>query len=257
MNEMSFFSPNNAGLVFIFFAVFVFLIYQFRLARSKATLDNSEQGHSKLLTLFVVGFTLHQIILNVLAPTGFFSWETVPPPFILVPLPFFVLIGIFLIINTKKSLKFLAYLAPSTLILLHAFRVPLEVVLASYYDVGLLPVEMTYHSLNQDILIGFLAIPAGILALMENKLSRPAAFIFHTLGIVSLMNIISVVARSVPGPLQVFESNLLLTFFPGSLIVTLASTAFLLHILGLKQARSFPEVFSGETEKPSINTSMN
>jgi len=254
MNELSFFSPSNLGLTFIFFALFAFLIHQIRVARSQERLAGSSSTTSKLLKIFVAGFLLHQIALNLLAPTGLFLLETLPPPFLIVPIPFFILIGILLKVETKKDLQLMKHLAPATLILLHVFRIPIEVILASYYDADLLPIQMTYHSLNQDILIGFLAIPAGILVLMENKLSRPTAFVFHSLGILSLMNIISIVARSIPGPLQVFENNLLLSFFPGSLIVTVATTAFLLHIFGLKQAKNFPDLFSTKDQGKMAST---
>ena len=113
---------------------------------------------------------------------------------------------------------------------------------------GIIPVELSLQGRNFDLWIGVLAVPTGYLFLIKHKLANKAAVVFNWLGLLSLANIFSIVVPSMPSPFRVYNMLYLPTYFPGILIVFLASAAIYLHILSLKQLlhkRSEPVLKSG------------
>lgn len=115
-----------------------------------------------------------------------------------------------------------------------AFRLPLELILYSTYLESRLPVQMTFHGLNYDIVIGASALLLGVWA----ALSTPPSLLliaWNTVGL-GLLSVAGTVALlSMPTPLREFTnepSTMLLSTFPYIWIPTfLAASALAGHIL--------------------------
>jgi hypothetical protein len=98
-----------------------------------------------------------------------------------------------------------------------AFRLPLELVLHSWYEQGTLPVQMTYAGANFDIFSGVAAVSAGaVLAVvpLSVKARRWVVLSFNLLGFGLLIVVMSIAMRSIPWPLRTYmnEPPVLLAF---------------------------------------------
>lgn len=67
-------------------------------------------------------------------------------------------------------------------------------------------VQMTYAGDNPDILTGVLAIGAG-LSLWRRRAGRRTVLAFSIVGLVLLVNVMSVALRSVPGPMRTYMNE--------------------------------------------------
>lgn len=122
---------------------------------------------------------------------------------------------------------------------IQSFRLPLELVLHSWFEQGTVPVQMTYIGDNWDILTGTMAlILAGSLPRMSERAQYIAALLFNSVGLVLLLRVMSIAMRSVPSPLRTYlnEPALLLAFYvPFTWIVPMCvGTALFVHGVSLR-----------------------
>lgn len=126
----------------------------------------------------------------------------------------------------------------SWLVGFQAFRLPLELVLHSWYQQGTLPPQMTYSGHNFDIVTGILAVLVAA-AVSRPKLSfnvkRTLALGFNVVGFGLLLMVASIAVRSTPGPLQTYENDppvLLIAYVPYTWILPVCVAGALLgHVL--------------------------
>lgn len=121
-----------------------------------------------------------------------------------------------------------------SLLLLQSFRLPLELVMAGLGDAGALPVQMTLHGWNFDIVSGLLGLGLGLLA---RQRSLPVAVVSasQVLSFGVLVTIVLIAVRSLPGPTagwpELQRNTLVLfdfwTWLPGLLVLS----ALLGHVL--------------------------
>jgi hypothetical protein len=178
------------------------------------------------------------LLLGILSMRGFFSnFSQLPPPLIfalLVPLPL-----VLLFTRSRAGKQLLHHIKPQWLIYLQSFRILVEIALWLLVRNGSLPVQMSFEGRNFDVLAGLLAFPVGYYCFVKKSWSPVIAVLYNIVGLVLLLNIVTISILSMPTPLRVFhnqpDSSLLTTFpfiyLPG-LLVPLAYT---LHILSLRQ----------------------
>lgn len=121
------------------------------------------------------------------------------------------------------------------------FRAPLEYVLVLWFDAGFMPVQMTWHGDNLDVITGLLALPA---ALMIRRGTYPGLVTtaFNVIGIFFLCRIIMIVGlssatpmRSLFGGYETGPDVIVGLTFPGIWIGTIAvAGALFLHIASLR-----------------------
>ena len=95
------------------------------------------------------------------------------------------------------GLPVLAFIAPQ------ALRLPLELILHHWYDLGTLPVQMTYEGRNFDIITGIAALLLTLYAL-RRPLSRVMVLGFNLLGLGLLLAVATIAFMSTPVPLRLF-----------------------------------------------------
>ncbi len=213
----------------IVFGVIVFYVVACLLGGVFSAAKKHGESPRKSLHFFAV--TVWLIIGAVLPLSGLFHWKVLPPPGLIFPFCCF-LVGIGFALS--RSGKLLASLPLSLLIGFQVFRFPLELVLHYWYEVGTIPIQMTYEGLNFDIITGVLAL---IVAAWAKFGTPPKAlfWVFNIVGLALLITVVSIAITSVPTPFRQFENDspLLLPFyFPYSYIVSVAVTGALIgHVV--------------------------
>ncbi|MEO1481763.1 MAG: hypothetical protein AAFU77_06625 [Myxococcota bacterium] len=102
------------------------------------------------------------------------------------------------------------------LIAFQAFRLPLELLLHHWFDIGVVPIQMTYEGLNFDITTGVLALLVPVAMRVSPARARWGwALGFNLIGSVLLLSVMVIAVQSVPSPLRSFmdEPALLLPFY--------------------------------------------
>lgn len=122
---------------------------------------------------------------------------------------------------------------------MQAFRVPVEIFLWAGSAAGLVPVLMSWHGRNFDVISGVLGLVLG-LWMARRAVPRPVLVAYHLLGLALVFNVAGHAIAATPGPLQQIHGAenepIFVTTFPyvwlPALLVPLAIAG---HIVGLRQ----------------------
>jgi len=136
-----------------------------------------------------------------LALGGFYlDTETVPPRLVLFGiLPTILLIIAFFVFFRRD---FIDRFPLKILTMLHIVRVPVEIVLYWLCAASLVPQMMTFEGRNFDILSGILAPIVYVAAFRKPTSNRWLLIAYNILGLLLLVNIVSIAALSLPSPVQ-------------------------------------------------------
>jgi len=184
-------------------------------------------------------YLIYNLILFTLAHFEFFSNEEFPPRMVLVLFPLLICI-VYLIKLKSERLNNLYSYAPYILVLIHSFRILMEYILILFYQDGVIPIELTLHGRNFDIVIGLLSIPTAYLLYKKHRYSIIIGNLFNLLGLLALLNILSIAIPSAPSPFrmdEVYAVNYFPTYFPGITVIFVVPMAIYFHILSLKQLK--------------------
>jgi hypothetical protein len=110
----------------------------------------------------------------------------------------------------------------AALVLVQAFRLPLELILHSWYAQGSIPVQMTYEGHNFDIVSGSLALVSGLYMLLTHSAPRALAWTFNLVGSALLLAVATIAITSTPTPLRLYTEGqplLVGAYFPYAWIV--------------------------------------
>lgn len=149
--------------------------------------------------VFAVWFWI--FFTGILAITGFYSsTEAVPPRvFAFGAMPGLVLTLLCLAFYRDG---FLGRLPLRTLTLLHAVRLPVEVVLLWLFQAGLVPQMMTFEGRNFDVISGITAPFIAWLAFRNGKPNRTLLIIWNLFAFGLLVNIVVTAIVAFPSPMQ-------------------------------------------------------
>jgi hypothetical protein len=101
-----------------------------------------------------------------------------------------------------------AALPLSALVGFQSFRILVELLLHRAYTEGLMPVQMSYSGRNFDVVSGLTAAALALwLATGRRSGTRRIVFLWNTLGVALLANILIVAMLSTPTPLRVFDNE--------------------------------------------------
>ena len=130
-----------------------------------------------------------------------------------------------------------AAVGPVGLIGFQFFRVPVAVFLRGMYQVGQVPVQMTYEGLNLDIFAGLTA-PAMAWLVWRGKVGSYAIWAWNALGLLLLAEAIVIAVLSMPTEFRVFTNEPASTFATHApyvwLPTVLAPAALFGHLLVLR-----------------------
>lgn len=188
------------------------------------------------ITLFALAWL---IFTGSLAAMGFFSqFSAFPPRFPIFALSQFL--GIAFAVFKGLTLKDLRDIPQAAWIGLQAFRLPTEWLMAGLADHQLLPVEMTFHGRNFDVVSGLLGLALGLYLLVKkDHAPRWLLYAFHLVGLLLVTAVVIQGMLSVPTPLQRLHlsvENIHLARFPLCwLPFGLVPAAYFLHFASLRK----------------------
>ena len=91
------------------------------------------------------------------------------------------------------------------------FRILVEYFLHQMYLIGIVPEQMTYVGLNFDILAGLSALLMAW-QISKKRVSSKAILVWNVLGLLLLLNIVTIAILSMPTEFRVFENEPANTF---------------------------------------------
>lgn len=150
--------------------------------------------------MLTLGLVLWLSLTAALSVNGVFEhWESRPPRLFLLPAA--AMTSFILLSRTRALREVLAATPPTWLLLVQAFRVPVELILFALFTAGRAPAQITFEGRNFDILVGLTA-PLMAWLVHRARVSPAVVVAWNVLGLGVLLNTIGVVATSVPGPLH-------------------------------------------------------
>lgn len=191
-------------------------------------------GKNKRVLLFSAVWLL---ISGVLAYSGFFeNTKAMPPRFALVLIVINIMAFYFYKITVKKDLS------ANLLLAIHALRLPVEIGLHQLFLLKLIPVYMTFHGWNFDIVMGISGLLLALYVYFSKKeLPKTLFLIWNFAGLIFLGVIVVIAILSSPLPFQQLafdQPNIAVlkfpfVFLPGYIVpIVLVS-----HILLIKKLR--------------------
>ena len=150
----------------------------------------------RVAVVFAVGVASWLAFSGVLAAAGFFArFDAMPPRLLLLLLP---TLGLPLVLGLSRIGCALAGGVPvSLLVLFHAYRFPLELVMHRAAAEGTMPLQMSFTGLNFDIVSGLTALVVGGLALF-GRAPRWLLQAWNALGSLLLAAIVAIAVASLP-----------------------------------------------------------
>jgi hypothetical protein len=156
------------------------------------------------------------IFQGVLAVGGFYQNISGFPPRVALfgPFPAVLLIISYFLLFRKS---FIERLPLRLLTLVHIVRIPVELVLYWLFLDGVVPRVMTFAGRNYDIASGILALGVYFIAFRRRTTNKWLLIGFNTLGLLLLVNVVSIAILSLPTPFQQLaldQPNRAVLYFP-------------------------------------------
>jgi hypothetical protein len=155
-------------------------------------------------------------IQSVIGLSGFYTvTNSMPPRFPLLVLPPVILIICLFVSKTGRA--FIDRLNIKTLTLLHAVRIPVEIVLFWLYIHKTVPQVMTFEGWNFDILSGISALLIYYFGFVKHRLGRSVLLLWNFACLALLINIVVIAVLSAPLPFQQLafdQPNIAVMYFP-------------------------------------------
>jgi hypothetical protein len=123
------------------------------------------------------------------------EWHRTPPP--LMFLVAAILALALAITYSRLGTRIVATIPLWALVLVQAFRLPLELAMHDMYERGIMPVQMSYSGLNFDIITGIAAIPVVFLT-ATRRTGRGVVAAWNLLGLALLVNVVTVAILATP-----------------------------------------------------------
>lgn len=177
------------------------------------------------------------IFISVLSYLHFFqNTQALPPRFLLAVLPNVAFIFFFVKKIPIKQVNLV------TLTSLQIIRIPIELFLYAWYLNKTVPISMTFEGLNFDILMGISALFLTIYLLITKKTPKKLLLGWNVIGLLFIINIVTIAILSAPTPFQQFafnQPNIAILSFPNTILPAfLVPVAVLVHVLSIKKLRA-------------------
>jgi uncharacterized membrane protein YeaQ/YmgE (transglycosylase-associated protein family) len=223
-----------AQVGFILLSIISLILIYIQLKKSSAHLGAEIQ--KRILRKYSIGLSLWFLFVSILALLGVFADFTSIPlrlPFALM-FPFILL---FFFLRFKHLDSILAHTPPQWFFNIQFFRFFVEILLWFLFLAHSLPERMTFEGYNFDIIAGITGPIFAYLCFAKQQHRKWLAILWNVVGLLLLLNIVSIALMTMPTPLQVFqEDNTIIGAFPFALLPTiLVPIAYYMHVLSLRQ----------------------
>jgi hypothetical protein len=123
------------------------------------------------------------------------QWQRNPPPFGVLVLLIIVLACV--ITYSSLGTRIVTTIPLWVLVLVQAFRLPLELAMHGMSERGIMPIQMTYTGLNFDIITGATAILVAMLVAARHA-GRGMVAAWNIVGLALLLNVVTVAILATP-----------------------------------------------------------
>jgi D-alanyl-D-alanine-carboxypeptidase/D-alanyl-D-alanine-endopeptidase len=186
-------------------------------------------GSASAAATTLIGVAVWMAGFYLLATLGLLRFDTRPPTMMLVvPVLLVAAIGLGL---SPLGRRLALGLPLWVLVGAQSFRLPLELLMHEAYEVGLMPKQMSYSGLNFDILTGASAVVVAALV-FAGRAGVRLVRAWNLLGILLLVNIVTIALLSTPTPLRVFRTPPANTWITAAPYVWLPTVLVAFAILG-------------------------
>jgi len=170
-------------------------------------------NRSKTTLIILLAWLALQTLIGL---SGFYKvTDTIPPRFgFLILPPLLFITGLFI---TSKGKQYIDSLDVKALTILHAVRVPVEMVLLLLFVNKAVPELMTFEGRNFDILSGLTAPVIYYFGFIKKRISNKVILLWNFICLGLLINIVLNAVLSAPFPFQKFgfdQPNIALLYFP-------------------------------------------
>ncbi len=169
-------------------------------------------NRSRIVLFISLGWLLLQGLISC---TGFYSVLSMPPRFMLLPVP--ALIAVIILFVTKSGRKFIDGLDARWLTAVHISRIPVELVLLCLFIYGMVPRTMTFEGRNFDIFSGITAPFILWYGYVKHKMNRTIILVWNIICLLLLFNIVLIAIFALPLSIQQFgfeQPNVAVLYFP-------------------------------------------
>lgn len=187
----------------------------------------------------VVGASaLWLLLTGVLASAGFFrNFVALPPRIpVFVAAEFGALIWLIFFSRWRNELT---RIPPRLIVAMQCFRVPVEILLGTLAARHLLPVEMSFHGRNFDVITGITALPLAAWMATHPGRGRKLLFTWNVMGLCLVTAVVAHGMLSTPYRFQQIHlsvDNYIIGYFPVNwLPMFLVPVAYALHFVSLRQ----------------------
>lgn len=218
--------------------------------------------NSKTTLVALVAWLLVQSIIGL---SGFYQvTDSIPPRFSLtiVP-PILFIIALFI---APKGRQYIDSLDMKSLTILHAVRIPVELIIFSLFVYKALPELMTFEGKNLDILSGITAPIVFYFVYVKKNLGKTALLVWNFVCLGLLINIVGTAILSAPFPFQQFafeQPAIAILYFPFVwLPCCIVPLVLLSHLASIRQiiksyASAKPEKSLQRMERRELSMDMN
>lgn len=228
--------PLRRGIAALAYALMVLLVIGTAAAWQRA--GAPPRRVAKVAFNTAVGAAVWLAVTSVAAQLGLLRFDTAPPTMMLA---FVVTIAVAVWLGVSRVGARLAALPLAALVGVHAFRLPLELLLHDALEAGLLPPQMSYTGWNFDIVTGISAIVVA-LVVATGRAGVRTVRAWNWLGTILLLNIVVISILSAPGPLRAFRTapaNTWITIAPYVWVPTvMVAFAILGHLVLFRRLRA-------------------
>ncbi|GAB2961152.1 hypothetical protein GCM10027048_31500 [Hymenobacter coalescens] len=228
---------NLYGLAAVLFAALVVCVLAFVLLGLRQALRRYAP-HPRVLRLVTAGLLAWLLLTAVLAASGVLQDFDARPPrlFLLLAPP----LGLAVWLARSAAVgRLLDAMPRAGLLYLQSMRVVVELVLWLLFLAGAVPRQMTFESLNWDVLTGLTAPVVAYFCFSRRRWPWRVALAWNFLGLALLLNIVTIAMLSAPLPFRVFlnePANTVITRFPFVWLPTvIVPVAYILHVLSIRQ----------------------
>ena len=230
--------PIHISSLFIalVFGIAFIIIIGVHVCGLRMNLPFEERRRNLSVSLLIIFVWL--VFTNIIAFSGLLdNFSAMPPKFLLIVIP--PMLIIFLLIRSPQFHDLFDNMGSFWFVYAQSFRVLMEFILWLLYRNHIIPVQMTFEGMNFDILVGITAPFVAYYCFIKKTWSPKIALVWNIVGLLLLVNIVTVAILSTPYPFRCFMNepvNTIVFHFPFVwLPAFVVPFALLLHLVSLRK----------------------
>lgn len=210
----------------------------YRAERALGTAEQAARGKAGRVAIVLAGWLA---LTGAVSGSGVLEHAVLPPPLALFLVGSLAVAA--LAARSSFGTRLIQGLPIAALVGVQAFRLPLELVLHSWKNQGVIPVQMTFEGHNFDIVTGVLAIVTAVYVQRAGgRAARGVVLAFNAIGSATLFAVTTIAVLSSPLPIRAYHDGpaLMLAYhFPyGWIVPFCVGGALFGHVLVFRWLRA-------------------